>query len=532
MLGCSPHKSRRQLLAECATGITPEVDPATQRRFNNGHRLEALARPMAEQIVGEPLYPVTGTNGRYSASFDGLTLGGETAFEHKALNGDIRAAFQSGADLPMHYRVQMEHQLLVSGAGRVLFVASDWDAAGNLLESHHRWVESDPVLRERIVAGWTQFAADLMSFEPAAPAEAAPVGTAPETLPALRIEVEGTVIASNLQTFRETAITAIRHVRRDLTTDQDFADAELSVKWCREVETRIDAAKAHALSQTASIEELFRTLDDVSAEARRVRLDLEKLVRGRKDEIRTSIVVDAQRALAKHVAMLSAETMPFELRPPAADFGGAVKGKRSITAMHDAVDHALADAKMAADAEARVVRANVAAFRDMAAGRESLFPDGGKLIGMEPAAFRELVAGRIARADAENAERARKAAEAATAAAPEAATPPAVLHQTTGPGAPETAAAAAADDDFGDGDEAASEPATLSLGDINARLGITMSAAFIANTLQVAPAGRNRRALLFTDRQFRAICQRLASHVHAVSARTRVREVATIGDES
>ena len=315
-----------------------------------------------------------------------------------------------------------------------------------------------------------------------------------------------------------------------MTTDQDFADAELSVKWCREVETRIDAAKAQALSQTASIEELFRALDDVSAEARRVRLDLEKLVRGRKDEIRTSIVVDAQRALAKHVAMLSAETMPFELRPPAADFGGAVKGKRSITAMHDAVDHALADAKMAADAEARVVRANVAAFRDMAAGRESLFPDGGKLIGMEPAAFRELVAGRIARADAETAERARKAA--ATPPAPQAATPPAVLHQTTGPEASETAAAAAADDDFGEGDEAASEPATLTLGDINARLGITMSAAFIGNTLQVAPAGRNRRAWLFTDRQFRAICQRLASHVHAVSARSRVREVATIGGDA
>jgi len=533
MLGVSPHKTRRQLLAETATGITPEVDAATQRRFNMGHRLEALARPIAEQIVGEPLYPVTGTNGRYSASFDGLTLGGETAFEHKALNAELRAAMTTEfAQIPLHYRAQVEHQLLVSGADRCLFVASDFDASGALVEEHHRWIESDQVLRERIVAGWAQFAADLMSFEPAAPADSAPVGTAPETLPALRIEVEGTVIASNLQAFRETAITAIRNVNRELTTDQHFADAELSVTWCREVETRIEAAKAHALSQTASIDELFRTLDDIAAESRRVRLDLEKLVKGRKDELRAGIVLDAQRALAKHLATLSAECQPFTVPPVAADFAGAIKGKRSITAMHDAVDHALADAKIEADAAARVVRTNAAALHDLAAGRESMFPDAGRLVGMEPAAFREIVAGRIAKHDAEQAERARKAADAAAResaerarveeekrAAPRRAP---VIEPATGAvlgeGDPE--------DDF----EPANEPATLSLGEINARLGITMSAAFVGGTLDVAPAGTNRRALLFTESQFAAICRRLANHAQAVRMRHGVSLSAVEGD--
>jgi predicted phage-related endonuclease len=38
MLGCSPYKSRRQLLREVKTGLTPEVDAAAQKRFNNGHR--------------------------------------------------------------------------------------------------------------------------------------------------------------------------------------------------------------------------------------------------------------------------------------------------------------------------------------------------------------------------------------------------------------------------------------------------------------------------------------------------------------
>jgi putative phage-type endonuclease len=513
MLGVSPHKTRRQLLAEVQTGITPEVDAATQRRFNNGHRLEALARPLAETIVGEPLYPVTGKNGRYSASFDGLTLGEETAFEHKCLNAELRAVFAAGADLPLHYRVQMEHQLLVSGADRVLFMASDWDHDGNLIEEFHRFVAPDSALRQTIVDGWERFAADLEQFEPAPAAPAAPVGEAPETLPALRIEVEGTVIASNLVAFRETAIAAIRTVNRELSTDQHFADAELSVKWCREVETRIEAAKAHALSQTASIDELFRTLDDIAAESRRVRLDLERLVKARKDELRNGIVLDAQRALAKHVATLSAECQPFAVTPVAADFAGAIKGRRSLTAMHDAVDHALADAKIAADAAARVVRTNAAFFCDAARGHETVFPDVSRHIGMAHDAFREFVSGRLARHAAEEAERAKRAAEAAAAAAPPTPVPTTPVH----PAEPSPTAR----EDF---QAVHDEGAALSLGDINARLGITMTGAFVANILGITPAGRARRALWFTDRQFAAVCQQLIAHVEAARVRHRVAE--------
>jgi putative phage-type endonuclease len=524
MLGVSPHKTRRQLLAETATGITPEVDAATQRRFNMGHRLEALARPIAEQIVGEPLYPVTGTNGRYSASFDGLTLGGETAFEHKALNAELRAALTTEGDIPLHYRAQVEHQLLVSGADRCMFMASDFDASGTLVEEHHRWIESDPVLRERIVAGWAQFAADLMSFEPAAPADAAPVGTAPETLPALRIEVEGTVIASNLQAFRETAITAIRNVNRELTTDQHFADAELSAKWCREVEARIEAAKAHALSQTASIDELFRTLDDIAAESRRVRLDLEKLVKGRKDEIRAGIVLDAQRALAKHVAQLSAELVPQRMPDIRADFAAAIKGKRSIESMHDAVDAALAAARIEADGVARIMRANLAIYREKAAGKDFLFADIAAHMIRPETEFQEWVDGRIERHRLSVLEeearfaREREAREALTLERLAEAAEKLRRDSVSEAAAAEAAQAAATTEPTAEPVAPADEPAGLSLGDMNARLGITLSAAFVADTLGIHPAGRRRSALLFTESQFGRICRGLVSHVQNVRA--------------
>lgn len=512
MLGVSPHKTRRQLLAEMQTGLTPEVDAATQRRFNNGHRLEALARPLAEQLIGEPLYPVTGTNGRYSASFDGLTLGQETGFEHKALNAELRGVFAADAELPLHYRVQMEHQFLVSGAERILFMASDWDADGHLIEENHRWVAPDPALRERLIAGWERFAADLAEFEPTPAAAPSPVGASPETLPALRIEVEGTVIASNLVAFRETAIAAVRSVKRELSTDQDFADAEMSVKWCREVESRIDAAKAHALAQTASIDELFRALDAITDEARRVRLDLEKRVKSRKDEIRAEIVRDAQRALAKHVGQLSAEMEPHRMPEMRADFAAAIKGKRSIDAMHDAVDAALAAARIEADSMAQIMRWNLALYRDKAAGREFLFADLPAHLIRPTAEFREFVEVRIERhrlAEEALAAREREALEAAemarqakaAAAVPRPVTPEPIAEP--GPGAP------------------ADEGATLSLGDVCELFGFTMSAAFVTETLGVRPAGKARRAILFTDSQFAAIGAALARHVSAVVARER-----------
>jgi predicted phage-related endonuclease len=74
MMGVSPYKNRAELLREVHTGLAAEVDAGTQMRFDNGHRAESLARPLAEEFIGAELYPVTGSAGKLSASFDGPTL--------------------------------------------------------------------------------------------------------------------------------------------------------------------------------------------------------------------------------------------------------------------------------------------------------------------------------------------------------------------------------------------------------------------------------------------------------------------------
>lgn len=403
MLGESPYKTRDQLLREKKLGITPDIDAATQRRYDDGHRFEALARPLAENIIGEELFPATLSEGKLSASFDGLTMLNDICFEQKTLNDAIAGC---EGNLPIYYRIQMEQQMLVSGAKKCLFVASQWDEDNQLVgELYQTWYLPDPDLRRRIIDGWAQFERDLEAYQPKEAAVEA-IGRAPEALPALHIEISGAVTASNLDAFKDRAFAVFRIIKTDLATDEDFADADKTAKWCKAVEERLDAAKQHALSQTASIDALFNAIDAIREEARQKRLTLEKLVKQRKEQLRTESVAAAQRELAKHAAELQAEILSVRLEIPAVDFGGVIKGLKTLSSIRDALDTALANAKIEANTRARDVREKLAWLSDHAAGRESLLPDLQQIIGKPMEDFCLTVNSRIERAEKEAAERA------------------------------------------------------------------------------------------------------------------------------
>lgn len=357
-LGLSKYTTRDELLRQKATGLAEEVSPAKQRLFDAGHQAEALARPIAEGIAGTEFFPVVATREVEGmpllASFDGIDLLDELIWENKLPNQSLEQQVQAG-DLEPHYWLQLEHQLLVSGAQRALFTASDGTPEG----TRPLWYESKPERRAQLIAGWKRFAADLAAWAPAEAKPAPVVGKTPDNLPALLIQVTGAVTASNLPEYKAHALEVFKGINRTLSTDQDFATAESTVKWCADLESRLAAAKEHALSQTATIDELFRTIDDISAEARRTRLELDKLVKARKEEIRGEIVAGGIAALREHIAELNA-AMPAAYMPQVpADFAGAVKGKRTLDSLRSAVNDELARAKIAASEVANRIHANV-----------------------------------------------------------------------------------------------------------------------------------------------------------------------------
>ncbi|KDN94660.1 YqaJ viral recombinase family protein [Hydrogenovibrio marinus] len=107
-----------------------EVTDYQQRIFDDGHAAEEAARPIVEKIIGDELSNMTGyietpeLAMNISASFDGITFDGETLFEHKIWNEKLAEMVRNN-DLSPSYYWQLEQQLLVSGAKRVVFVTSD-----------------------------------------------------------------------------------------------------------------------------------------------------------------------------------------------------------------------------------------------------------------------------------------------------------------------------------------------------------------------------------------------------------------------
>jgi len=371
MMGISSYMKRDELLRLKTTGVPVEVTPETQRRFDEGHRLEAQARFIAEGIIGEELFSptisMTVDGLSLSASFDGLTMDESTAWECKTMNQHLKESLADGV-IPDEYHPQLEQQLLISGAGRSLFMA--YDGTDEL----HAWYESDAALRKRLLAGWKQFADDLKDYQPPA-ITVEPVAHAVDALPALSVQIDGAVKASNLNEYEASALAFIRAINTDLQTDQDFADADNVVKFCGRTEKELESVKQQALAQTADIDALFRTIDTLKAEMRTKRLELNKLVTAKKQQMRESIIMEARQAWRAHIEQLNQRLEPVHLPDIAENFSGAIKGKRTMASLRDAVNTELARVKIEANEAADHIEANMKALKAMAGDYGFLFRD-------------------------------------------------------------------------------------------------------------------------------------------------------------
>ena len=404
MLGISQYKSRTQLLREMATGITPDVDEATQRRFDAGHRFEALARPLAEQIIGKKLYPVIGSEGKLSASFDGLTADDSTAFEHKSLNNGLRKALSAG-EIPEQYRAQMEQQLMLSGAEKCLFMASSWNDADELIEEMHQWYENDQDMRDRLLQGWTQFAIDLENYVHVEHIEKPKAEVCIE-LPALFVHAKGEITTHNMDEFGMALTAKLAEVRAiALVTDQDFSNAKEAAKKFRETAKSIALSKEAVLAQTETIGEAARKMDAWAKDLNQTALQLEKDVE-REDKAKKEVMIlEGRQAYADHVAALESEIKPIRLTLTQPNFAEAIKGKRNYASMHDGIQTMLAGAKIEADAQAKDVRTKLAWCKENAAGQGALFPDLAALMAKPMDDFTLTITSRIEKQKADEAAR-------------------------------------------------------------------------------------------------------------------------------
>ena len=529
MMNESKYQKRSELLKMKKTGIEKTFDEFMLKKFSEGHAAEAAYRPIAEEIVGDTLFPVTGSaivDGMpLLASFDGLTMMGDVGYEHKLYNAGLVADIELG-DLAPTYYWQMEHQALVAGLERILFVTSD----GTKEKSKTMWYESLPERRARLIAGWKQFAEDMNNYRFVV--EAPKVVTGPvETLPAIFVTVEGRITDSNLPAFVQAAHEYIDRINEDLETDADYETAAKNVNELESGEKRLEAVKANALAQTSTIDELFRAIDQIKAEMKKKRLHLNDLVKTKKENRKIQIVTEARQSIENHIASLNKRIggnwMPAA---SAAPFAEAIKGLKSIDSMREKVGNALRDMMWEASMKADSIEANrksligeahdwIFLFNDFPAVCQKPAEDFAAILAMRITAEEKRIesarekiraeerakaeAEAQAKAKAEQDERDAKArAELEAKAKVDVAN---LIAKTESPTQQATALTT----------EAVSESVQLiKLGQICERLGFIVTAEFITS-LGIQPTAQERSAKLYRNSDFTRICDALIAKVSA-----------------
>lgn len=159
VLGLSPWQTPYQLWQLKLGLIEQKVNAAMQR----GTDLEPVARAAYEQQTGRVMQPLVVVDGEYSASLDGMTLGGQRILETKCpvkgRDSTLWKMVEAGS-LPEHYQLQVQHQLMVTAANLAEVFVFD-GVEGILLE-----VAPEPETWPRIHAAWDEFMGFVASKSP------------------------------------------------------------------------------------------------------------------------------------------------------------------------------------------------------------------------------------------------------------------------------------------------------------------------------------------------------------------------------
>lgn len=375
MMGESSKVKRNELLHMKATCTEKEFPQwVKDNLLDKGHAAEKAIKPHIEAMLGEELYPITGADEELGmlASFDGLDMLEVVGFEHKLWNEELAEAVRAGSDtLPDGHHWQLEHQILVGNLQRILFVVSD----GTPEKMVHMEYRPVPGRREALLAGWKQFHEDLANYKPAAP-DPVVIPAVVKDLPAVSIMVAGSIdLHHNLGAFGGQLRTFIDSINMEPNDDQGFADAEAAVKALATAEERLGAAESNALAQTASIDEMRRTVAQYRDLCKSTRLALEKMVKARKVQIRDELVSNAMADWRDHLNSLNKRLGGNYAMGPMPDYAAAIKGKRTLSSLRNAVDTALANAKIRANQIADGMQVNLQFLQQHAAAHMALFAD-------------------------------------------------------------------------------------------------------------------------------------------------------------
>ena len=225
----------------------------------------------------------------------------------------------------------------------------------------------------------------------------------------LILNVKTDIISQNVADFATQVKTYLAGINTVLKTDDDFAQAEADCKDLKAIEDNTRAAIKAVLEGNADVAKLVATAEASAEELRTTRLQLEKLVKAQKAQVRADIIARTKNAIHAQIDVAD-ETIRPALRKVlrVSELDGildeAAKGKKTLAGLEKGCATVLADWTALIQKSADYLAKR---YAHIPADRLHLFTDLADVLAMN-SGFEETVAARIAADDERQAaERAR-----------------------------------------------------------------------------------------------------------------------------
>ena len=213
----------------------------------------------------------------------------------------------------------------------------------------------------------------------------------------LVIKLSGEIQSSNFHEWKNELIGQIQSTNLELTTDADFAAAELNVKTFRIAENTLKNAKESAIHQAYDIQELFNAIDQVTEQARQVRLTLVRQIKKRKSDVKEEIALEGINIMKKEITQQSDN---FNLTDNSrftdkSIFLSKIKGTRGVVGARRAVELLCWQMKDEISKKALWVESNATTIDTIPLEHSALFQDRAYLIGLLPHDLNKTIDDRI-----------------------------------------------------------------------------------------------------------------------------------------
>ena len=231
----------------------------------------------------------------------------------------------------------------------------------------------------------------------------------------LIIRVTGAVQESNLELFKEMALAEFDKVNKDLQTDDDFAEAKLVVKRCKEIEVAISKAKEDILNQSSDIRAVVETLDEIFNKSRETRLFLDKKVtkaeNDKKEELIKAGIDKVALYIQEAIQGPRIDDLSGLLVVACDNIRGAIKGKKTISGMQGAIDIVTEWNIDKINEEKKLIITNLVEMERQEEAYPSLFPDKRALCTKPSPELAAIIQGRVATYKLQQAEKERREKE-------------------------------------------------------------------------------------------------------------------------